>query len=222
MVTSQDVHRFAALTGDESLLHLDSGFAQMAGFKGPPVHGMFLDSLVSSVMGTELPGSGTLYMEHTTRFIRPVYQGDTIEITVEFLSYEERDDCYVGLFRGTCKNQYGERVLTSSCSQMMMKRLFEATGPVEDGFNTTSEERNQTMTNLEKYDQLFIKDLRVKKEDLEDLKYRGISTWDSMGHMDLVTDLEEVFDIHFNTADVMNFSSYEKGKEVMKKYGVTI
>lgn len=130
LVTSEDVHRFAALTGDESLLHLDSGFAEMAGFKGPPVHGMFLDSLVSSVMGTELPGSGTLYMEHTTRFIRPVYQGDTIEITVEFLSYEERDDCYVGLFRGTCKNQYGERVLTSSCSQMMMKRLFEATGPV--------------------------------------------------------------------------------------------
>ena len=78
------------------------------------------------------------------------------------------------------------------------------------------------MTNLEKYDQLFIKDLRVKKEDLEDLKYRGIRTWDSMGHMDLVTDLEETFDIHFTTADVMNFSSYEKGKEVLKKYCVII
>ncbi|MDK2966573.1 MULTISPECIES: acyl carrier protein [Lacrimispora] len=78
------------------------------------------------------------------------------------------------------------------------------------------------MTNLEKYDQLFIKDLRVKKEDLEELKYRGIRTWDSMGHMDLVTDLEETFDIHLNTADVMNFSSYEKGKEVLKKYGVNI
>lgn len=78
------------------------------------------------------------------------------------------------------------------------------------------------MTNLEKYDQLFIKDLRVKKEDLEKLKYRGIRSWDSMGHMDLVTDLEETFDIHLNTVDVMDFSSYEKGKEVLKKYGVNI
>lgn len=130
LVTGEDVQSFAALTGDESLLHLDFEFAEMAGFKRPPVHGMFLESLVSAVMGTELPGSGTLYMDHATRFIRPVYQGDTIEITVEFLSYEERDDCYVGLFRGTCKNQYGERVLTSSCSQMMMKRLFIAAGPV--------------------------------------------------------------------------------------------
>lgn len=130
LVTREDVQSFAELTGDESLLHLDSRFADMAGFERPPVHGMFLDSLVSAVMGTELPGGGTLYMEHTTRFIRPVYQGDTIEITVEFLSYEERDDCYVGLFRGTCRNQSGERVLTSSCSQMMMKRLFIVTGPV--------------------------------------------------------------------------------------------
>lgn len=78
------------------------------------------------------------------------------------------------------------------------------------------------MTNLEKYDQLFIKDLRVKKEDLEELKYRGIRSWDSIGHMDLVTDLEETFGIHLNTIDVMDFSSYEKGKEVLKKYGVNI
>ena len=130
LVTKEDVQCFAALTGDESLLHLDSCFADAAGFERPPVHGMFLDSMVSAVMGTELPGRGTLYMEHATRFIRPVYQGDTIDITVEFLSYEERDDCYVGLFRGTCKNQYGERVLSSSCSQMMMKSLFIAAGPV--------------------------------------------------------------------------------------------
>lgn len=62
----------------------------------------------------------------------------------------------------------------------------------------------------------------VGKEELADLKYRGIRSWDSLGHMDLIADLEEVFDIHLNTADVMDFSSYEKGKEVMGKYGVTI
>lgn len=78
------------------------------------------------------------------------------------------------------------------------------------------------MTNLEKYNQLFIRDLRVKEEELEDLKYRGIPKWDSLGHMDLIADLEEAFDIHLNTADVMDFSSYKKGKEVLKKYGVQI
>lgn len=123
-VTKEDIQRFAELTGDRSKLHLDLSIAAEAGFERPPVHGMFLDSLVSAVMGTELPGSGTLYMEHTARFIRPVYQGDTIEITVEFLSCEERADCYVGMFRGTCRNQKGERVLTAMCSQMMKKSLF--------------------------------------------------------------------------------------------------
>lgn len=78
------------------------------------------------------------------------------------------------------------------------------------------------MTNLERYDQLFMRDLRVKKEDLPGLKYRGIRSWDSLGHMDLIADLEEAFDIHLNTADVMDFSSYEKGKEVLKKYGADI
>lgn len=131
LVTKADVQCFAELTGDESLLHLDTDYAEMAGFKYPPVHGMFLDSLVSAVMGSELPGSGTLYMEHTTRFIRPVYQGDMIEITVEFVSYEEQEDCYVGLFRGTLRNQKGERVLISRSSQMMMKQLFIAAGGKE-------------------------------------------------------------------------------------------
>lgn len=62
----------------------------------------------------------------------------------------------------------------------------------------------------------------VKQEELAGLTYRGIRSWDSLGHMDLIADLEEAFDIHLNTADVMDFSSYEKGKEVLKKYGVSI
>lgn len=78
------------------------------------------------------------------------------------------------------------------------------------------------MTNLEQYDKLFMRDLMVKKEELCHLTYRGIRSWDSLGHMDLIADLEEVFDIHMGTADVMDFSSYEKGKEVLKKYGVII
>ncbi|PXV87790.1 hypothetical protein C8E03_10980 [Lachnotalea glycerini] len=78
------------------------------------------------------------------------------------------------------------------------------------------------MTNLERYNQLFVRDLKIKEEALSGLKYRGTQLWDSLGHMELISDLEEVFDIHISTADVMDFSSYEKGKEIMKKYGVAI
>ena len=70
------------------------------------------------------------------------------------------------------------------------------------------------MTNLEKYDQLFLRAFRVKPEDLPTLKYRGIPLWDSLGHMDLMGDMEETFKISIGTADVLDFSSYEKGKEI--------
>lgn len=78
------------------------------------------------------------------------------------------------------------------------------------------------MTNLEKYDQLFLRAFRVKLEDLPTLKYRGIPLWDSLGHMDLMGDLEETFQISLSTVDVLDFSSYEKGKEVLAKYGVEL
>ena len=78
------------------------------------------------------------------------------------------------------------------------------------------------MTKLEIYDQLFIRNFRVKKEDLPGLKYRGIENWESLGHMELIADIEEKFDIHMSTPDIMEFSSYEMGKEVLKKYGVVI
>ncbi len=78
------------------------------------------------------------------------------------------------------------------------------------------------MTNLEKYDKHFIRTFKVKKEDLPGLKYRGLKEWDSIGHMDLMSSLEEEFDIQINGLDVMAFSSYEEGKKILAKYGVEI
>ncbi len=78
------------------------------------------------------------------------------------------------------------------------------------------------MTNLEIYDRAFIRNLGVKKEELKELKYRGIPQWDSIGHMDLMADLEGAFDIRLETPDVLAFTSYEKGKEVLAEYGVEV
>lgn len=78
------------------------------------------------------------------------------------------------------------------------------------------------MTNLEKYDKLFRRVLKKEQDELKDLRYRGVPAWDSLGHMNLIGELEEEFDVMLETPDMLAFSSYEKGKEIMKKYGVVI
>ena len=79
-----------------------------------------------------------------------------------------------------------------------------------------------TTTNLGKENPFFLRAFRVKPEDLPTLKYRGIPLWDSLGHMDLMGELEETFQISLSTVDVLDFSSYEKGKEILAKYGVEL
>lgn len=78
------------------------------------------------------------------------------------------------------------------------------------------------MTNLEKYNKIFRSMFHKTDEELPGLRYRTIPLWDSIGHMDLMGELEETFDIRIDTRDVLDFTSYEKGKEVLAKYGVAI
>ncbi len=78
------------------------------------------------------------------------------------------------------------------------------------------------MTNLEKYDNAFMEDFGVEKENLSDLKYQDIPGWDSVGHMSLMASIEDLFDIMFDTDDIIDFSSYKKGKEILSKYDVVI
>ena len=78
------------------------------------------------------------------------------------------------------------------------------------------------MSNLEKYNQAFIDSFGVSKEQLAELKYQDIEAWDSVGHMGLIAALEEAFDIVMDTDDIIDLSSYEKGKELLSKeeYGI--
>ena len=78
------------------------------------------------------------------------------------------------------------------------------------------------MTNLEKYNNVFIENLQVSENQLENLKYQSVELWDSVGHMTLVAALEDAFDIMLDTDDIIDLSSYEKGKEILKKYGVEL
>lgn len=78
------------------------------------------------------------------------------------------------------------------------------------------------MANINKYNEAFINALDVNEEQLHGLKYQDVPTWDSVGHMGLISELEDAFDIQFETEDIVDFNSYEKGKELLKKYDVVI
>jgi len=79
------------------------------------------------------------------------------------------------------------------------------------------------MTNLEKYNKTFKESLEIDDTALnEKLIYQSVSNWDSVGHMGLVSALEEAFDIMMETDDIIEFNSYLKGKEILKKYNVVI
>jgi acyl carrier protein len=78
------------------------------------------------------------------------------------------------------------------------------------------------MTNREKYNKAFMEALDVEENQLAGLKYQDVPAWDSVGHMGLISELEDAFDIQFETDDIVDFGSYEKGIELLKKYDVEI
>ena len=77
------------------------------------------------------------------------------------------------------------------------------------------------MSNLEKYKQAFCNSFNVTEDELPGLKYQAVKLWDSVGHMNLVAELEDAFDIMMETDDIIDLSSFEKGIDILKeKYDV--
>jgi len=78
------------------------------------------------------------------------------------------------------------------------------------------------LKNIEKYNAVFCENLKITEAMLPNLKYQAVPLWDSVGHMTLVAALEDAFDIMLETDDIIDLSSYEKGKEILNKYDVKI
>ena len=77
------------------------------------------------------------------------------------------------------------------------------------------------MSSKEKYRGIFIQSLSIdEKKFNEKIKYNEIPEWDSIGHMTLMSNLEEKFSISMDTDDIVDFSSFKKGIEILEKYGV--
>jgi acyl carrier protein len=77
------------------------------------------------------------------------------------------------------------------------------------------------MTNIDKYKEAFVKSLELSEDMVNSqLAYQGVENWDSVGHMSLVAELEDTFDIMLETDDIIDFSSYDKGIEILRKYDI--
>ena len=79
-ITEKDINVFCELTGDDNPLHMNSEYAAETNFKGRVVHGMLSASFISTMVGTRLPGKGSLWYEQHIKFLAPVRIGDEIRI----------------------------------------------------------------------------------------------------------------------------------------------
>ncbi|NEW98817.1 bifunctional enoyl-CoA hydratase/phosphate acetyltransferase [Rhodopseudomonas sp. BR0G17] len=119
-LTYRDIEVFAVMSGDVNPMHVDAAFAKSDMFHQVVAHGMWGGALISTLLGTQLPGPGTIYLDQSLRFARPVLLGDTVTVTV---TVKEKNAAKKRLLldcRAT--NQRGEEVITG---------LAEVIAPVE-------------------------------------------------------------------------------------------
>lgn len=90
IVTEDDVHTFAAVTGDNNPVHLDAEYAATTSFGQPIAHGMLTAGFISAAIGTRLPGPGVIYLEQTLKFRAPVFIGAEVTTTVTVKELNER------------------------------------------------------------------------------------------------------------------------------------
>jgi acyl dehydratase len=122
-LTYKDIEVFAIMSGDINPAHVDETFAKSDLFHGIVAHGMWGAALISTVLGTQLPGPGSIYVDQSLHFHRPVGLGDTITVTVRVTKKAEEKhrvilDCYVS-------NQLGEKVISGTEAGNMLAKQRE-------------------------------------------------------------------------------------------------
>nr|WP_253272980.1 bifunctional enoyl-CoA hydratase/phosphate acetyltransferase [Halomonas sp. PR-M31] len=105
----EDIELFAIMSGDVNPTHLDEAFAQEGSFQRVIAHGMWGGALVSAVLGTELPGPGTIYLNQSLSFRHPVEIGDTL--TVRVTVREKNPEKKRVILDCSCVNQAGDTVV---------------------------------------------------------------------------------------------------------------
>jgi len=89
MFSDADIIKYAQASGDSNPIHCDGDYAVTTGFKGGIVHGILVAGLISAVLGTKLPGMGTIYVSQNLKFIKPVFINDSVTARVEITDIDE-------------------------------------------------------------------------------------------------------------------------------------
>ena len=119
-VGETDLYLFCGISGDFNPLHINQIYATKAKFgKGRLVHGLLVASFISNVLGTKLPGPGTVYISQNLRFMAPVYVGDTVQTVVEVMEKIEEKRHFV--LRTYCVNQEGVRVIDGEAKVLLLQ-----------------------------------------------------------------------------------------------------
>lgn len=107
--TDSDVLTFAIISGDKNPIHLDEDYAANTQFKHRIVHGILTSGLISAVLGMQLPGPGSIYLQQTIKFLAPVFLDDTITAIVTVKNI--REDKPIITLETKCVNQDGTIVI---------------------------------------------------------------------------------------------------------------
>ncbi|HON99864.1 MAG TPA: MaoC family dehydratase [Syntrophales bacterium] len=119
-VSETDVYLYAGITGDLNPAHVNEAYAADTFFKGRIAHGMLTAGFISAILGTRLPGPGTIYIRQELNFLAPVRMGDTITARVEVV--EKIPEKNRLRLRTTCTNQAGKMVLDGEAVVMPPKK----------------------------------------------------------------------------------------------------
>lgn len=109
-ISESDIYLFAGITGDLNPVHINSEEAEKGFARQRIAHGALINGLISAVIGMQLPGPGTIYMEQDSKFIKPVYIGDTIKAVVEIKEILNIEKRILGLST-IAYNQNGDEVI---------------------------------------------------------------------------------------------------------------
>jgi len=115
-LTKDDIALFAVMSGDVNPTHLDERYAEHSVSRHVIGHNMWGGTLISAVLGTRLPGAGTIYQGQDLRFRKPVGLSDTVTVTVT--AKEKRPEEHVVVFDCRCINQNGDEVITGTATVM--------------------------------------------------------------------------------------------------------
>lgn len=118
-ISESDVYLYAGITCDFNPAHVNKVEAEKGLFKKQVVHGMISAGLISAVLGTQLPGPGTIYLGQELKFTKPVYFGDTVRATLTVIELrEEKNICKLNT---VCTNQNGDVVIEGMATVMPKK-----------------------------------------------------------------------------------------------------